>query len=81
MLSKCANPACSNHFLYLHQGKLFRLDAEALQVTADPDFREHPPHVEFFWLCDDCAANMTLVLKKGQGVTVRPFRFIQKAAS
>ena len=27
MLSKCANPGCPATFLYLHQGKLFRLDA------------------------------------------------------
>ena len=26
MLSKCANPGCPASFLYLHQGKLFRLD-------------------------------------------------------
>ena len=26
MLSKCANPGCAATFLYLHQGKLFRLD-------------------------------------------------------
>ena len=27
MLSKCANPGCPATFLYLHQGKLFRLDS------------------------------------------------------
>lgn len=81
MLSKCANPACSNHFRYLHEGKLFRLDVEAGHVAADPDFREHGPHVEFFWLCEGCAVNMTVVLKKGQGVIVRPFRSIQREAS
>ncbi len=26
MLSKCANPGCTATFLYLHQGKLFRLN-------------------------------------------------------
>ena len=26
MLSKCANPGCTATFLYLHRGKLFRLD-------------------------------------------------------
>jgi hypothetical protein len=25
MVSKYANPACSNKFLYLHQGKIFQL--------------------------------------------------------
>jgi hypothetical protein len=27
MLSKCANPACSAKLRYLHEGKIFRLDA------------------------------------------------------
>ncbi len=26
MLSKCANPGCPAPFLYLHEGKLFRMD-------------------------------------------------------
>jgi hypothetical protein len=81
MLAKCANPACSNHFLYLHQGKLFRLDLEVGRLAADPDFREQGPRVEYFWLCEHCADDMTVVLRKGQGVMVRPFRFRQQAAS
>jgi hypothetical protein len=28
MLSKCANPSCSNSFHYLRQGKLFQLEIE-----------------------------------------------------
>jgi hypothetical protein len=28
MLSKCANPACSAQFRYLHDGKVFRVDLE-----------------------------------------------------
>ena len=71
MLAKCANPACSNHFLYLHQGKLFRLDREEI-VAADPDFREHGPQLEFFWLCEDCSGKMTLAFDKELGVTVLP---------
>jgi hypothetical protein len=27
MLSKCANPGCPASFIYLHEGKLFRLDS------------------------------------------------------
>ena len=30
MLSKCANPACSAHFLYLHEGRVFRIMRDAL---------------------------------------------------
>ena len=35
MLSKCANPGCLATFLYLHEGKLFRVDtSSALPHTA-----------------------------------------------
>ena len=33
MLSKCANPGCAATFLYLHQGKLFRLDTNVEAVA------------------------------------------------
>jgi len=33
MISKCANPACSNRFFYLHEGKLFSLEREAKEDT------------------------------------------------
>jgi len=81
MVSKCANPACSNRFLFLHEGKLFRLDRAANHLTPDPDFHEHGPQVEFFWLCDHCAADMTVVLRKDEVVVVQPFRPIQRVAS
>ena len=59
MVSKCANPACSERFLYLHQGKIF-------QLTPTPEVeavgRGFPPSLyERFWLCDKCCKEMTLV--------------------
>ena len=59
MVSKCANPECSERFLYLHQGKLFHLtptpEVEALRRECAL------PLYERFWLCDRCAKKMTLV--------------------
>jgi hypothetical protein len=59
MVSKCANPACSERFLYLHQGKIF-------QLTPTPEVEEAgggfvPSLYERFWLCDQCCKQMTLV--------------------
>jgi hypothetical protein len=77
MVSKCANPNCSMPFLYLHNGKLFRLDSGGT-VTTSPSFDDETgiPHadrrVEFFWLCNQCAARMTLSYQKGSGVRVEP---------
>jgi hypothetical protein len=77
MLSKCANPGCSTPFLYLHEGKLFRMEIEAgdddgANFGADPEIRKSSRQIEFFWLCDRCAAEMTLTFKKGVGVMTRP---------
>ena len=59
MLSKCANPECSEIFRYLHQGKLFCLapTPEVEDVTGEflPQFQER------FWLCDACSRKMTVI--------------------
>jgi len=59
MLSKCANPECSEIFRYLHEGKVFYLapTPEVLIATGMQDPSLH----ERFWLCDRCSKEMTLV--------------------
>lgn len=86
MVSKCVNPECSATFLYLRQGKLFRRETDTVHANdsflgADPETRKASRHVEFYWLCDDCAATMTLTYKKGVGVTTEPLLRAQGAAS
>lgn len=59
MLSKCANPECSEPFLRLQRGKLFHL-------SPTPEVRESsegssPDLYERFWLCDRCCKEMTVV--------------------
>lgn len=77
MISKCANPDCSAHFLYLHQGKLFRVlsgtdSAPERQMGVDPSVRKHAQRVEFFWLCPECASRLTVKYEKGSGIVVQP---------
>ena len=87
MLSKCANPDCSASFRYLHQGKLFRietaanLDRRRPTLGSDNDKKKPLRRLEFYWLCEDCAQNMTVILDKETGVCVRPFRYLQAVAS
>jgi len=83
MLSKCANPGCSASFLYLHQGKLFRLETSGNGDgdVADPQGKHSSRRLEYFWLCDECASLMTVSFKKGVGVTTRPLFMARKAAS
>lgn len=64
MVSKCANPACSARFLYLHEGRIF---AVRPLTSANTDISRSV--VERYWLCDTCAQNMTLVLHR-DGVTL-----------
>jgi hypothetical protein len=63
MLAKCANPACSAPFRYLHEGKLFRLD-----LGAGPPARSGhmPRQLQYFWLCERCARTMTLEMRGGE---------------
>jgi len=86
MISKCANPACSARFLYLHEGKLFRFEREAKEDTGpllgfDPALRKRSRGVEFFWLCESCSRALTLTCRKGTGVVTRRLPDGLKAAS
>jgi hypothetical protein len=70
MLSKCANPACSARFRYLHEGRIFSVIFDGQTgATRGPDVLwEAPRRVERYWLCDTCSPTMTLVLSKGRVV-------------
>ena len=87
MLSKCANPACSASFRYLHQGKLFRieivagLDRRRATLGSDDDKKKPLRRIEFYWLCEDCTKKMTVILDNETGVSVRPFRYREAVAS
>jgi hypothetical protein len=81
MLSKCANPSCSASFRYFHQGKLFRVETSltANFTTSLGDgsveninASRSKARVEFFWLCDRCAPEMTLEHDGRGHVTVTP---------
>jgi hypothetical protein len=85
MVSKCANPDCSAPFRYFHTGKLFRAETPAgldRRRTLGQDAGEGKPlrHLEFFWLCADCAEKMTVVFDKDSGVCVRHKNYARAAA-
>ena len=84
MLSKCANPGCSAAFLYLSRGKLFRWEPNAAKgnkpASAAAQSVNTNRRVEFFWLCEECSAAMTLVFDKG-AVAARPLLLVKAAAA
>jgi len=86
MLSKCANPSCSATFLYLSHGKLFRMEStsgneSSTAYGANPDTKKNNWHLEFFWLCDQCANAVTLAYTKGHRITTQPLTQAEAAAS
>jgi hypothetical protein len=80
MLSKCLNSGCSATFHYFGQGRLFRVDfADAGRKHAQAGeevpacIRSQACHIEYFWLCDECTATMTLELSDAGEVRVVPY--------
>ena len=68
MLSKCANPECSEILRYLHQGKIFYLaPTPEVEILTMLSAKLH----ERFWLCSRCSRSMTLVWN-GTGVSLEP---------
>jgi hypothetical protein len=59
MLSKCANPECSEQFRYLHQGKLFCL--HPTPRIAASTYGSLELLYERFWLCDRCCKEMQVI--------------------
>jgi hypothetical protein len=55
VLSKCANPACSSAFRYLHEGKLFLIESEA--ALQNPGKSRT---IDYVWLCSSCCRSMTV---------------------
>ena len=84
MLSKCANPACSQPFRYLRDGKLFEIESHVGSDTAAGGERKPSRRVEFFWLCGQCATELTVINDKVQGVITIPIRtpfLVRRAAA
>jgi hypothetical protein len=83
MVSKCANPGCCNHFFYMNDGKVFRFEQRS-KTEGDFGFGARtglPRRIEFFWLCSNCAAKMTLVFRGESGVAVQRLDCTMAAAA
>jgi hypothetical protein len=77
MVSKCANPDCSESFRYFHIGKLFRFETtrgwERRRALGEGEVpRKAMRRIEFYWLCENCAATMTLAYQPDVGISVHP---------
>jgi hypothetical protein len=69
MTTKCANPSCTQPFLYFRSGKIYLIDALASNDAGPP---ERPRRgTEYFWLCGACAQNMQVTLDRSGTVVVQ----------
>lgn len=73
------NPQCSKPFLKLREGKLFLVETEFSGKSAEvpaglPSHTRKPRRLEHFWLCNDCAAQWTLIHDREQGIRLSPLR-------
>lgn len=71
MLSKCANPACSAAFRFLHEGRIFTVvSGPAASLEAGWDHTQARPQ-ERYWLCQQCAQRLTITVVDGHAVVRR----------
>jgi hypothetical protein len=71
MLSKCANPNCSNTFHYLHEGKLYLIGSHPGKERRN-DLSRHTggPRTEYAWLCSSCCRYMAIRFDQELGTVV-----------
>jgi hypothetical protein len=76
MLAKCANPACSTTFRYLHEGKLFAIEPKANSAKrgppADPEYTGRVRILECFWLCSSCCCALRVQWDGDHGMSLLP---------
>lgn len=77
MLAYCANPNCRTPLHSFSEGRLFQFEIVSISVSASDDtsapFDEQPEkQTAQFWLCGECASNMTLLLEPIKGLRLVP---------
>src|SRR3954452_24796523 len=74
MLSQCANSNCGKRFLKLREGKLFLVQIQNASRSGKPaSARNRQQHaVEYYWLCDECALQWTLMTDAASGIVLSP---------
>jgi hypothetical protein len=76
MVSKCANPSCGASFQYLRSGKLFLLDLRHSRTVSENGSAAVSKRgaAEYFWLCDQCCSQLTVVVGRNGPATVAKAR-------
>ncbi len=73
MLAKCANPACSATFRYLHQGRLFAIEISNSARQGPPiglEYTGNSNSPQYYWLCASCCRAMTVQSDGEHGISL-----------
>jgi hypothetical protein len=86
MLAYCVNPDCYTPLHSFSEGRLFQFEIVSISVSASDDttapFDEKPERqTAQFWLCGECASNMTLLLEPVKGLRLVPLELAADASS
>lgn len=66
MLSKCANPGCSEAFRYLREGQLFQVERQITPESGGKPTRR----IEHYWLCDRCSQAMRIAVLENEALLI-----------
>jgi hypothetical protein len=67
MLSKCANPGCSESFRYLGEGRLFQVERT---VKVESSGSKSARKVEHYWLCGRCSQEMRIGILENEAILI-----------
>ncbi len=66
MLSKCANPGCSEVFRYLGEGRLFQVGRAVTPDSGGKASRK----IEHYWLCNQCSRAMRIGVLENEALLI-----------
>jgi hypothetical protein len=72
MLSKCANPHCSNTFRYLYEGSLYLIESSPAKAKRNDSttYASESRRIECAWLCSSCCRHMSIRFDQELGAVV-----------
>jgi len=70
MIAKCANSSCREEFVRFRDGRLYAFELQPRAVGGNG--KSNGRTTEWFWLCGECARELTLVTRDQRTVSAVP---------
>jgi hypothetical protein len=72
VLTKCANPTCSEEFRSLRRGRLYVAEPTTAGTTNVSTATGKRDKLGYLWLCDACCKTMSVTVDSDQHVVITP---------